>query len=263
VVLCSLFCPIKDSSKASAIAGTNSKVAEASRLCLPLEDKDTAAGRRSHSGTPVSKVAEASRLCSPSPFSFYNKEIETTKIRGAYLPHWNQYSVIYFVTFRLADSLPQEKLKILSEEKKIWIERNPEPHNAEQKSQFHQRFTERLQQWLDCEYGSMILRNVNARKIVSGAINHFNGTRYHLDEYVVAANHVHALMAPRERHTLSGILHSWKSFTSKKLLDLPIAATLKTAPVVWQKERWDHIVRSERSLEKFREYIRAHSNWGG
>ena len=109
----------------------------------------------------------------------------------------------------------------------------------------------------------MILKDPLANRIVMDAIRHFDGDRYTLDEFVVAANHVHALLTPKEGHELGEILHSWKSFTAKEILKLPVAAGLSTNPNVWQKESWDHIVRSERSLEKFRGYIRAHRSGGG
>ena len=162
------------------------------------------------------------------------------------------------MTFRLADSLPQEKLKAYTEEKELWQKQNPEPHTSEQKAEYHKRFPQRLQQWLDLGYGSMILQHEEAARLVTNAITHFEGDRYTLDEFVVAANHVHVLVAPQGGHTLSDILHSWKSFTAKKILKLPVAEKLSTTPTVWQKESWDHIVRSEASLNKFREYIRAH-----
>jgi type I site-specific restriction endonuclease len=207
----------------------------------------------------IQKVADASRFSSSLPdFNFFNPDAETEKTQGAYLPHWSQNGVIYFITFRLADSLPQEKLKTFSEERALWMEQNPEPHSPEQKAEFHKRFPQRLQQWLDLGYGSMILKDAQAKDLVTKAITHFNGDRCILDEFVVAANHVHVLVAPKEGHQLGDILHSWKSFTGKELLKLSIAAKLTTAPTVWQKESWDHIVRSERSLEKFREYLRAH-----
>jgi len=203
----------------------------------------------------INKVAEASRLCS---FSFYDEESPVDRKQGANLPHWNQAGAIYFVTFRLADSLPQEKVKAYSQERELWLANNPEPHSPEQKADYFERFPKRLQEWLDAGYGSMILKDPGASRIVTDAIRHFEGDRYTLDEFVVAANHVHALLTPKEGHELGEILHSWKSFTAKEILKLPVAAGLSTRPTVWQKESWDHIVRSERSLEKFREYIRAH-----
>ena len=217
----------------------------------------------------VQRVAEASRLSSPeaqqlqedaaATFSFFNQEAETTKGEGSYLPHWHQDGVIYFVTFRLADSLSQERLKVFTEERELWLKRYPAPLTPEQKAKYHERFPQRLQQWLDLGYGSMILKGGEADQLVSNAITHFDGDRYKLDAFVVAANHVHVLVAPQRGHTLSDILHSWKSFTAKELLKLPIAEELTTAPTVWQKESWDPIVRSEASLNKFREYIRAHT----
>jgi REP element-mobilizing transposase RayT len=208
----------------------------------------------------INKVAEASRLCS---FSFYDEDSPVDRKQGANLPHWNQAGAIYFVTFRLADSLPQEKVKIYSQERELWLSNNPEPHTPEQKEDYFERFPKRLQEWLDAGYGSMILKDPAANRIVTDAIRHFEGDRYTLDEFVVAANHVHALLTPKEGHELGEILHSWKSFTAKEILKLPVAAGLSTKPTVWQKESWDHIVRSERSLEKFREYIRAHRSGSG
>ena len=40
----------------------------------------------------------------------------------------------------------------------------------------------------------MILRDKEAKSLVTNAIQYFNEERYKLDEYVVAANHVHVLL---------------------------------------------------------------------
>ncbi|MCU0858160.1 MAG: transposase [Pontiellaceae bacterium] len=119
-------------------------------------------------------------------------------------------------------------------------------------------------------------------KIVTGALRHFDGQRYTLDEFVVAANHVHVLVTPAPEHELSEILHSWKSFSAHEILKVEAASRrLRNQPVVylkqankrrdaaatvdtnvWQKESFDHIVRSSASLEKFRAYIRSHQDDG-
>jgi REP element-mobilizing transposase RayT len=64
-------------------------------------------------------------------------------------------------------------------------------------------------------------------------------------------NHLHVLAAPLGRHFLSGIVHPGKSSTATK-----INAASAQRGAFWQKESFDHIVRSAASLEKFREYIR-------
>ncbi len=62
---------------------------------------------------------------SPS-FKPYNPEIETHRTHRR-LPHWTQEGRTYFITFRLADSLPQDKLKQWVEEKNTWLKFHPEP----------------------------------------------------------------------------------------------------------------------------------------
>src|ERR1700730_6345329 len=82
-----------------------------------------------------------------SSMAFFNPGARLTIHRGK-LPHWRQESVIYFVTFRLGDSLPQSKLEWLRREKELWIKLNPKPHNCHQQDEFHQRFTEKIDRWL-------------------------------------------------------------------------------------------------------------------
>ena len=191
-------------------------------------------------------------------FQFFDKEADTSKRTGAFLPHWRQGGVLYFVTFRLADSLPHDKLEAFAQEKVEWLNRNPEPQTADQQAEYHARFTNRIQNWLDAGHGSMLLLDHDAKNLVTNALTHFDRDRYDLDAYVVAANHVHVLVSPLREQSLGSILQSWKGYTAKEILKLPVAKDLTTAPTVWQKEYWDHIVRSEASLEKFREYIQAH-----
>ena len=150
------------------------------------------------------------------------------------------------------------KLALLEKEKTAWLKNNPRPHSKTQRKAYHLLFPQRLERWLDQGHGSRLLARPEARDIVAAALRHFDGSRYQLDEFVVASTHVHALLSPAEGETLSSILHSWKSYTAKQLLKLSAATALSTAPKVWQKESWDHLVRSPASLEKFRQYIRSH-----
>ena len=53
-------------------------------------------------------------------FEFFDSEADFRVYRRN-LPHWRQAGVTYFVTFHLADSLPIQKLAILKEEKKRWL----------------------------------------------------------------------------------------------------------------------------------------------
>ncbi|MDZ4851682.1 MAG: N-6 DNA methylase [Pirellulaceae bacterium] len=169
------------------------------------------------------------------------------------LPHIKQEGVTYFVTFRTADSLPADKWKAWKAEREEWLEKNPKPHTDKQKKEYYAKFPAQIEKWLDQKYGALVLAESEPNKIVDDALKHFDGDRYVLDEYVVAANHVHALVTPLGENDLSDILHSWKSFSANK-----INTHLGKAGVFWQKESFDHAVRSPESLEKFRAYIHAH-----
>jgi len=167
--------------------------------------------------------------------------------------------VILFITFRLAGSIPQSKLSSWSREKAQWLRDNPEPHNDLKQAEYYKEFSARLQKWLDAGEGPMLFRDPALREIVETALLFFDGERYLLDECVVAGNHVHALLVVKAGFELAGILHSWKSFTAKKILG-KLREQERQIPEssVWQQESWDHLVRSEASLKKFRLYIQRH-----
>ena len=71
------------------------------------------------------------------------------------------------------------------------------------------------------------------------SLEHFQNTRYTLDDFVVMPNHVHMLVTPLKNHTLVKILHSWKSLTTKQFNHV-----FHRAGAIWQDESLDHIVRN-------------------
>ena len=101
-----------------------------------------------------------------------------------------------------------------------------------------------------------MLKDPEVKAVVEAALRHFEGTRYSLDEFIIMPNHVHVIVTPLGGHELSSILHSWKSFTAHQF-NRRFART----GAVWQKESFDHIIRSPEHLDAFRQYIR--DNPGG
>ncbi|WP_168164279.1 transposase [Pirellula sp. SH-Sr6A] len=168
------------------------------------------------------------------------------------LPHWRQDGVTYFVTYRTADSIPQEKLRLWLAERDVWLRENPEPHSPKQKKEYWKLFPKRMHDWLDAGYGECLLKDAGLRQIVVDGLLHFAGNRYLFKEWVVMPNHVHGIVTPMGEHQLSGILHSWKSFTAKE-----INKRLGRQGSFWHKESFDHIVRSAESLERIGAYIAA------
>lgn len=67
-----------------------------------------------------------------SPFLDNYDSIEVST--GGNLPHWHKDGIIQYVTFRRADSLPQEKIKEMKEHIDIFKKNKPEPWNNDQNS---------------------------------------------------------------------------------------------------------------------------------
>jgi REP element-mobilizing transposase RayT len=166
------------------------------------------------------------------------------------LPHWSQEGSLHFVTFRLADSMPAEMTSQLKSQKDAWHLRNTGPLNDEQRKEYYFLFSERVQGWLDDGHGRCLLADPERCNIVGDALKFFQSKRYDLDHWVIMPNHVHVLVAPIGEFTLANILHSWKSFTANRINRL-----CGTSGTLWQRESFDHIVRSEAQLARLQRYI--------
>src|SRR5437763_9425763 len=57
------------------------------------------------------------------------------------LPHWQQQSATYFVTFRLEDAVPMRLLKQWESEREAWLRVHPEPWTTEIEQEYYQRFS--------------------------------------------------------------------------------------------------------------------------
>lgn len=167
------------------------------------------------------------------------------------LPHWQQNDAFLFVTWRLADSIPKEKLSEWTELRDAWLTHHPKPWSEELEQEFHKRFSGKLDEWLDEGCGACVLKEVENASIIANALRHFDGQRYELDSFVVMPNHVHVLFRPLADHALEAIIKSWKGFASRE-----INKRMNRDGTLWQKDYWDRLVRGESHLFKCREYIR-------
>jgi carbamoylphosphate synthase large subunit/REP element-mobilizing transposase RayT len=184
-------------------------------------------------------------------FHGFNPHGEVTQ-RRRNLPHREQTHATYFVTFRLADSVPQTLLEQWREEQQTWLNFHPKPWDWKTEREHHRRFVEEREDWLDRGCGSCLLRDPKAAEIVADALRFFDGQRYHLDTFVIMPNHVHALLQPMADHPLNEILHSWKSFTANA-----INRAANRDGEVWMRESYDHIMRDWNELRAWRKYIAA------
>ena len=185
-----------------------------------------------------------------APFMSYYDPAESVSRHRRNLPHWQQDDVWVFATWRLGDALPVSKLNALRNERDAWRILHPAPWDAETEEEYHERFTHRVDKWLDQGMGSCVLREEKNARIVYDALLHFHGERYCLDCFVVMPNHVHVLFSLAESFSLDKVMKSWKGFTSRE-----INKRMKKKGNLWQEEYWDRLIRSEKHFYKVRSYI--------
>lgn len=181
---------------------------------------------------------------------FYNpwSDIAITRNR---LPHWQQTGATYFVTWRLADSLPKEMLDEHYADREQWIARHSEPWDEAAEAEYHRLFSMRLDRWLDDGYGSCRLRKPEHAQVVAQTFLHFEQDRTTMISFVVMPNHVHVLFTLNDAWTLEQVVHSWKRQSSREIN----RAIGKSGPF-WQKNYFDRLVRDSPHLSNCVRYIR-------
>jgi len=186
----------------------------------------------------------------PAP-AFYTGQGQVI-VTHANLPHWNKQKIAYFITFRLADSLPAEKLAQLEAEREAWLLAHPQPWDEATQVEYFDKFANTINKWLDNGHGSCVLRESANREIVENALWHFADERYALYAYVVMPNHVHVLFMPQDDYDAKDIVASWKRFTARQIH----RQNGKEGEALWQKESFDTLIRNERHFHRVVRYIR-------
>ena len=146
-----------------------------------------------------------------------------------YLPHFDGGEIHQTVTFRLADAFPADRLEAWRWELRLLT---PDRLNAE--------LRHRIEDYLDLGHGACYLKRREIAEMVQDALLFFDGQRYQLVAWVVMPNHVHAIFLPLVGYTLTGILHSWTSYTSKMA-----NRALRRAGQFWGEDYFDRYIRDE------------------
>ena len=171
------------------------------------------------------------------------------------LPHWTQENVMQFVTFRLADSLPQSKLKEFEIEKQEWLENHSKPYSVDELMEYQELF-DKKDEWLDAGYGECLLSIAEIQDIVVCAFDHYDGERYELFDYVIMPNHIHFLIIPGTGYELGKIMKGIKGYTARE-----INKFLQRKGRVWEKEYWDRMIRSVEDYKSKKEYIKNNPSY--
>jgi len=168
-----------------------------------------------------------------------------------YLPHVKREGASYFVTFRLVDSLPKEILLRFEREHAEAMRNPPVKATIREAEEIDRELHRKIERYLDRGVGRCHLRQPKIAQMVSEALQHFHGKHYVLDDWVVMPNHVHVILWPMPNHTLSEILKSRKQHTARQA-NLILRTTGET---FWQRESYDHWIRSDEEKARIRRYI--------
>jgi REP element-mobilizing transposase RayT len=175
------------------------------------------------------------------------------KVRSRRLPHWEVEGAVYFVTFRLADSLPKKALQELDSERRDILETASQMGRSLTASE-HRRMGQLQARWLeralDTGTGKCFLRKPAIAQIVVNALKEFDGSRYRLLAWSVMPNHVHVLFQTIGNISLAVILHSWKSFSAKAANQI-----LGRSGEFWQREYHDHLIRNRTEFDRAIRYV--------
>jgi REP element-mobilizing transposase RayT len=176
----------------------------------------------------------------------------TIRDRGR-LPHWETDSATYFITFRLNDSLPRPVLDRIESEKKSIVRTAAQlgrDISPDEQKRLTRLSTARIEQFLDSGRGACHLQTPAIAEIVSKSLRHFDEKRYRLFAWCIMPNHVHVVVRLFPGNSLPQVLHSWKSFSAKRA-----EKVLRLNGPFWQREYFDHLLRSEAEFERAVQYV--------
>ncbi len=176
----------------------------------------------------------------------------TIRNRGR-LPHWEKDSATYFITFRLADSLPKSVLDRITSEREAIVKTATQLHrdlSSDERRKIQRLSTPIVEKFLDSGTGACHLRNPAIAEELANTLCHFDDQRYRLFAWCVMPNHVHVVVRLLPGETLATVVHSWKSLTAKRA-----NAILGKQGTFSQREYYDDLIRNEDEHERAVNYV--------
>ncbi len=185
------------------------------------------------------------------------------------LPHIAPIGATFFVTFRLADSLPQSFVNALKAELEAEITRLKKefPGNTQRIRDARARNFGKYDHQLDTQpYGECHLRQADVAEIVAEKMRALDGSLYDLQAYSIMPNHVHVLFSmatqvvddqgvwpeeiPEHYVQLDKVMQLIKGGSSYS-----INRHLGRSGKFWFKDSYDHYVRKEEEWLNIALYI--------
>lgn len=186
------------------------------------------------------------------------------------LPHWVPVGATFFVTFRLAGTIPQYIINLLRVQRENNIKAIVEPNALQYQrhmDKIHGAFFKAYDDYLDQNSSKKCyLSSPSVASIVAKKLQEYDGQFYDLQAYCIMPNHVHILIdtsiqllkedgsyltnPPEDYVQLDYIMNRIKGGSSYEANKV-----LQRTGRFWQKESYDRFVRDEREWCNTVDYI--------
>ena len=189
-----------------------------------------------------------------------NQQPCTLEFWRSRLPHWEVVGGIYFITIQLAGSVPKSAAARILANSQEAADRQCANWQLLPWIKIHNE----LERWIDLNSNTDALTQVEIAEFTMESIEYRkNNGIWAVYEFVIMPNHLHILLGE-----VSGSLH--KSIESFKMRIGRFALKFQHSKThrFWQREWFDHWIRSPEEFEGIRDYIRQNpvraglvSNW--
>ena len=159
-----------------------------------------------------------------------------------YLPHCDFADSIQGITFRLADSMPNDVIDGWRKQLK-----DDGIHGRPAETALYRK----ISKYEDAGYGDCILRRAECADVVQAQLKKHHGERYRLLEWCIMPNHVHVLFRLEGEAVLADIVQAWKGGSAVEINRL-----LGRSGPLWQRDYYDRSVRDMDHFHDCRIYIR-------
>lgn len=175
---------------------------------------------------------------------------------------------MYFITFRLADSLPFSMVQQLQAQRDRERQRICMQFQGQQQREELYKLDKKYFGWFDSWLDRCVqesprwLADANVAQIVADEIHALDGKRYRLIAYCLMPNHVHLAIdtagyevepahhGPTAAYPLTDMLKRLKG-RKARLCNL----TLGRSASFWHHESYDHVIRNQQEYERIIKYI--------
>lgn len=162
------------------------------------------------------------------------------------LPHLYYNDGIYFITYRLNNSIPAHLLE------PILAEYHSQDRNRQLDRDKYYKLFIKYDKLLDLDCLNIpYLRRPEIADIVKRSLHFYDKKDYNLFCYCIMPNHVHLVFELREGNRgISNIMHSIKRFSARECNKL-----LNQMGTFWLHESYDRLIRDEKELYHTVNYV--------